>query len=108
MTAAGNSISVPAEASLPAAVGASVGAVKTAVGVCVTSLVLEEDEASAVEFWGEGGSLGSELEVWALSTSVVMSGAVGVTSRVGICSENSQQCFNTAFQKHFKSEIVLI
>lgn len=62
--AAGNNISVPTEASLPAAVGASVGAVKTAVGVA--SLLLEEDEASAVEFCDEGGSLGSEMEVWAL------------------------------------------
>lgn len=104
VTAAGNSISVPAEASLPAAVGASVGAVKTAVGVCVTSLVLEEDEASAVEFWGEGGSLGSELEVWALSTSVVVSAAVGVTSRVGICRKTASR----AQTQHFRSEIVLI
>lgn len=66
MTAAGNNISVPTGASLPAAVGASVGAVKTAVGVCVTSLMLEEDEASAVEFCDEGNSLVSELKVWAL------------------------------------------
>lgn len=38
------------KASLPAAVGASVGAVKTAVDVCVTSLMSVEDEASLVEF----------------------------------------------------------
>lgn len=64
--AAGNNISVPTEASLPAAVGASVGAVKVAVGVGVTSLMLEEDEASAVEFCDEGDSLRSELKFWAL------------------------------------------
>lgn len=72
-------------ASLPATVGASVGAVRTAVGACVTSLMLEEDDASAVAFCDKGDSLLSELKVWALWTSGVMPGAVGATSDVGVC-----------------------
>lgn len=66
MTVAGKSISVPTQASLPAAIGASVGVVERAVGGWVTSLMLEEDEASVEEFCGEGDSLLRELKVWAL------------------------------------------
>lgn len=56
-----------------------------AVGVCVTSLMLEGDEAAfAVEFCDEGDSLG-ELTFWALWTSGVTPGAVGVTPDVGVC-----------------------
>lgn len=53
-------------------------------GVCVTSLMLAEDAASAVEFCDKGDSL-RELKVWALWTSGVTPGAVGVTSDVGAC-----------------------
>lgn len=50
--------------------GASVGAVKTAVDVCVTSLMLVEDEASLVEFLCDEKAfalpLVTEIEVGAL------------------------------------------
>lgn len=76
----------PEIASLPAAVGASVGAASAAVGACVTSLMLEEDgAASAVEFCDRGDSLLGEPTVWALWTSGVMPGAVGGASDVGVC-----------------------